>query len=67
VNLAAFTVTGATACTADDLVYSVSSGAEFISFDPDTRVISFETSDTAKLGTYTVTLTGTILNSEQGS
>ena len=63
-TLAAFTVSGATACTASDFVYSLDNGdASFVTFDANTREISYETNDATKVATYTITLIGSIANS----
>jgi hypothetical protein len=33
---------------------------DFITFEPDTRVVSWVATDNAKSGAYTITITGTI-------
>lgn len=54
-------------CTASDVAYSINNGgADFITFDPATRVLRCESSDSSKAGTYNITLTGTIVNTAQG-
>lgn len=62
-----FTVSGGTYCSSSDVVSSMSvtevSGIDssFITFDPTTRTVTWTTSDVAKAGYYTVTITGTVV------
>jgi hypothetical protein len=58
-------VSGASECSANDVVYSLNNGgASFISFDAATRVMTYDT--TTKAGPFTITLTGSISNTPQG-
>ena len=64
--LSAFTVSGASECSASDLVYSIDlGGADFASFAPETRTLTVATADSAKAGQYSMTMSATIINSAQ--